>query len=164
MLTAVVAYDQNRAIGKDGWLPWGFDLPTDLAHFRGYIEHRTVIGGRTTIMPVIGRMRAARTIMLTSASSAELELPPNIEMAHSLEAAIAMSNGADTVFIGGSFERALPYIDTVIATEIDAQFADCDTFFPPLPESEWKQTHVETPALTPEDKYSFKIVTYERIG
>ena len=102
-LTAVVAYDKNRAIGKNGWLPWGSDLPTDLAHFHSYIEHRTVIGGRATITPVADRMRTARIIMLSSKTDTS-NLPPTIEVAHSIEEAIAITGDADTVFVGGSFE------------------------------------------------------------
>ena len=40
----IVAYDRNRAIGRDGDLPWGRSLPADLAHFKQLTKGGGIMG------------------------------------------------------------------------------------------------------------------------
>ena len=53
LLSLIVAFDQNRVIGKEGMLPWS--LPRDLRRFKEISLGNTVVMGRKTHQS-IGRM------------------------------------------------------------------------------------------------------------
>ena len=46
MATIIVAYDEDRAIAKDGKIPW--HIPEDLKHFKETTLNRAIIMGRKT--------------------------------------------------------------------------------------------------------------------
>ena len=56
----------------------------------------------------------------------------------------------------------IPEIDTIYATEINAEFPDADTFFPEIDIDTWKEvSRAHHPADT-ENNYDFDFVTYKR--
>ena len=44
----IVAYDQQRAIGRNNALPWEGMLPADMQHFKALTAGASVIMGRRT--------------------------------------------------------------------------------------------------------------------
>ena len=46
MIALVVAYDKNKAIGKDGKMPW--NIPGELKRYRELTTGHTIIMGRKT--------------------------------------------------------------------------------------------------------------------
>ncbi|MFN5737336.1 MAG: dihydrofolate reductase [Akkermansiaceae bacterium] len=63
MLTAVVAMDPNRLIGRDGALPW--HLPEDLAFFKKTTLGHPVLMGRKTFESIGRPLPKRRNIVLT---------------------------------------------------------------------------------------------------
>ncbi|MFN6270584.1 MAG: dihydrofolate reductase [Akkermansiaceae bacterium] len=63
MLTAVVAMDPNRLIGRDGTLPW--HLPEDLAFFKKTTLGHPVLMGRKTFESIGRPLPKRRNIVLT---------------------------------------------------------------------------------------------------
>ncbi|MFN9027994.1 MAG: dihydrofolate reductase [Akkermansiaceae bacterium] len=63
MLTAVVAMDPNRLIGRDGALPW--HLPEDLAFFKKTTLGHPVLMGRKTLESIGRPLPKRRNIVLT---------------------------------------------------------------------------------------------------
>ena len=53
VLKAIVAYGENRVIGKDNDLIW--HLPDDLKHFKRHTAGKTIIMGRKTWDSLGGR-------------------------------------------------------------------------------------------------------------
>lgn len=135
-LELIVACGSNRVIGMNGTMPW--HLPEDLKHFKATTMGCPVIMGRKT-WDSIGRALPGRTnIVLTRNGSFSAN---GALVAGSLEQALKLVPDAKRVFIigGGELYRAtLPFIDIAWVTEIDAS-PEGDTFFPQLPESEWKR-------------------------
>lgn len=152
-LFLVVARAANGVIGTAGKLPW--HLPADLRHFKALTigpdgSGRPMIMGRKTFDSLPGLLPGRRHIVLTrdvdwSARGAEV--------AHDIDAAIALAGAAEIAVIGGAeiFALALPRASRVELTEIAADFAG-DTVMPPLGPG-WRETareeHPRTEAHPP---------------
>lgn len=156
VLSLVVAYAANRAIGRDNALPW--KLPGDLAHFKRTTLGRPIVMGRNT-WESLGRPLPGRQNIVVSRNSAYAAT--GAEVVASLPEAIAAAGNEGEIFvIGGAqiYAQALALAQRVIATEIHAE-VDGDAFFPPLPAG-WVET---SRAPQPEEnglRYDF--VVYER--
>ncbi|MDF3035029.1 MAG: diacylglycerol kinase [Paucimonas sp.] len=136
-LTLIVAIDAHRGIGVNNTLPWR--LPEDLAHFKRTTSGHTVIMGRKTFDSIGRPLPNRRNIVITRNSDWRHE---GTETAGSIEQAIKLAGAEDEIFIiGGAqiFADALPLAGKLIVTEIDTGF-DCDTFFPEINRSVWKET------------------------
>ena len=158
----VVAYDKNRAIGRNGDLPWGRSLPADLVQFKRLTKGGDVIMGRKTFESIGSRPLPERENIVISSRPTGVK---GVLTAVNLESALALAR-YKTFIIGGArvYDDALntPEIDTIYATEIDASFPDADTFFPELDMAVWQETsRVHHPADA-ENKYDFDFVTYQR--
>ncbi|AEC20690.1 dihydrofolate reductase [Pusillimonas sp. T7-7] len=160
IIQLVVAYSENRVIGRDNALPWR--LPSDLAHFKRVTLGNPIIMGRNTWIS-LGRPLPGRPNLVISRNP---EYKAEGASVHpSLDAAVAacISAAADKVcIIGGEqvFRHALDIADEIIATEVRAQI-DGDTFFPALDSSLWQE--IERLPQPEENGLHFDFVTYRRI-
>lgn len=158
----VVAYDKNRAIGRNGDLPWGRSLPADLAQFKRLTKGGDVIMGRKTFESIGSRPLPERENIVISSRPTGIK---GVLTAMNLPSALALSR-YPVFIIGGAqvYGDALKMseIDTIYATEIDASFPDADTFFPEIDMTTWQEvSRVHHPADA-ENKYDFDFVTYQR--
>lgn len=159
MKSIVVAYDQNRGIGRGGELPWGHDLPADMKHFRQTTTGSAVIMGRKTFES-IGRALADRQNIVLSRSALHYS---GVIVASTVPAAISKASTPDTYIIGGGeiYRQSLPYIDSVIATEVHASFDGIDSTFPELDES-WIESSRDDFESDDKNKFNYSFVTYTR--
>ena len=83
-----------------------------------------------------------------------------VETAASLADAVALAGAADAFIIGGAqvFADSLAIADRLVATEIAHTFT-CDTFFPPLPAGQWRETARQT-HHSDANGYDYSFVTY----
>lgn len=159
LIRLVVAYTDNRVIGRDNGMPW--HLPADLAHFKRTTLGHPIIMGRNT-WESVGRALPGRRNLVISRNT-DL-VAPGAEVWPSLEDALAQCTDVEVVcIIGGAqiFAHALTLADEIIATEIHEPI-EGDTFFPALDTALWQETARES---QPEDnglRYDF--VTYRRIA
>ena len=158
----VVAYDTNRAIGQGGDLPWGRNLPADLAHFKRLTKGGDVIMGRKTFESIGRRPLPERENIVISSRPTGVK---GVLTAMNLPSALVLSR-YPVFIIGGAqvYGDALkmPEIDTIYATEVDAAFPDADTFFPELDMSVWQEISRVHHLADTENKYDFDFVTYQR--
>jgi dihydrofolate reductase len=73
-ITAVLAMDEGRLIGKNGWLPW--HIPEDLKHFNDITRGSIVVMGRATYLSLPEKYRPLphrRNIVLTRESIPDIE-------------------------------------------------------------------------------------------
>jgi len=157
-LTLVVAYSENRAIGRDNALPWR--LPGDLAHFKRTTLGHPILMGRKT-WESLGRPLPGRLNVVISRDPAYRA--EGARVTRSLDDAIRACDGAAQAFvIGGAqiFEQALPRAQCIVATEIHAP-VEGDTFFPGLPDSRWREISREP--QPEENGYAYDFVVYERV-
>ena len=158
-LTLVVAIDAQRGIGIDNQLPW--HLPADLAHFKRVTLGKPILMGRKTFESIGRPLPGRRNIVVTRNADWS---QPGVETAGSLEAAIALLDGAPASIIGGAqvFTEAIPFATRMIVTEIDHVFR-CDTFFPPVDPAVWVETAREIHHTEGDgDGFGYAFVTYER--
>ena len=159
MITLVAALDRNRAIGRDGAMPW--HLSDDLKRFKALTLGKPVLMGRKTAL-AIGRPLPGRpNLVLTRANAAPFE---GQVVVHSMDEAIAGAAGAELMVIGGGevYALALPRATRMHLTEIDTATADADTFFPPFDPTEWREVAREHHPADAKHPLAFDFVDYER--
>lgn len=129
-ISIIVATGKNREIGAENKLLW--KIPEELKRFKEITTGHPIIMGRKTFES-IGRILPNRTnIIVTRDTKYEIE---GAVIAHSLEEAIekAKEEGPDEMFIIGGgqiFEQALPLVDKLYVTLVEAEFPEADSFFP----------------------------------
>ncbi|GJI87164.1 dihydrofolate reductase [Duganella hordei] len=156
-LTIIVAMDAQRGIGINNTLPW--KLPEDLAHFKRLTTGHPIIMGRKTFDSIGRPLPNRRNIVITRNADWRHD---GVEAVGSIDAAIALLDGAEGYLIGGAeiYKQALPATDKLVITEIGGSFA-CDAFFPALAPSEWEETARE-PHVSESAGLSYAFVTLRR--
>lgn len=157
LIQLVVAYSDNRVIGKDNTLPWR--LPSDLAHFKRVTLGQPIVMGRKT-WDSLGRPLPGRPNLVVSRNAALSA--PGANVFSSLDAALDAGKDADRLcIIGGEqlFRLALPLAHEIIATEVHAHI-DGDTWFPALDPTQWHE--IQREPQPEENGLNFDFVTYRR--
>jgi dihydrofolate reductase len=159
LISMIAALGRNRVIGLDGGLPWR--LPEDSAHFRRITMGKPVIMGRRTFDSMGKALDGRRNVVVTSDPAFSA---PDVEVARSVDEALALTAGADErVLIGGAaiYAAGLPLADRMYLTFVDAEVAG-DVHFPEFDESEWRQVESVEHASNERHAFAFRIVTLER--
>lgn len=129
-IIGIVAVDRNRAIGKDGRLPWHYS--SDLKFFREQTMHHACLMGRTTWLTLKRPLPGRLNLILSRRS--ELESQPSVLRLREKEEALALLPylSCDLFIIGGRqvYESFRAEIDRWIVTEIPLAVEGADTFMP----------------------------------
>lgn len=160
MIHAIVAIDENGAIGRQGELLC--HLPADMRHFKEVTMGNSIIMGRKTFesfprCPLPGR----QNIVITRDPKWAYQ---GVTVAHNLDEAIAAAQ-TDTVFIiGGAqiYELAMPRVEVLHLTRIHARWASADVFFPKLDMSQWQEVSREHHVSDHRNAYEFDFITLKR--
>src|SRR5690606_14486745 len=145
----VVAMGENRAIGKDGGMPW--HMPADLAYFKHVTMGKPMIMGRKTF-EAIGRPLPGRdNIVITRDRDWKA---PGAIVVHDVATALDIATSGATargvheiaVIGGGSvYAELMDRVDILYVTELHARF-DADTWFPEIDPAQWVQVSRESHA------------------
>ena len=161
-LAMIWAMARNRAIGKDGGLPWR--LPEDLKRFKAITLGKPMIMGRKTFDSIGRALPGRRTIVVTRDPS---WAAPGVETAGSLDAALSLAaaGAPDEIVIAGGGEiyaQALPRADRLRLTLVDLA-PEGDARFPDFDPADWRETAREAhPAA--DARPAFDFVDYARVG
>lgn len=160
MKSIVVAYDKNYGIGAGNDLLWGRSMPADLRRFRNLTLGSAVIMGRKTYESIGNILHGRLNIIVTHKF---LEIP-GILLARGLKEAYELAGDRDTMVIGGGtiYEQALPDVERIYATEIQAEFKGADTFFPHIDPKDWREVSREKHQADGANKYDYHFVVYRR--
>ena len=157
-ITLVVARSLNGVIGREGKLPW--HIPADLKRFKAITMGTAMVMGRRTFDSLPGLLPGRRHIVMTRDRGWKAE---GVELAHSLEEALAIAGEDPVSIIGGAdvFALALPIADRIELTEVLSDISG-DTVMPhPRVAADWKETEVEVHA--PDGNWpGFRFVTLDR--
>ena len=156
-LSLIVAYAENRTIGRENTLPW--KLAGDLAHFKRTTLGHPIIMGRKTWDSLGRPLPGRRNIVISRDGSKAAQ---GAEFVISLaEALKRLSPKEHAYIIGGAqiYQQALPLVDHVVATEVKA-VVEGDAFFAALDTSQWKE--VSRISQPPENGLAYDIVQYDR--
>jgi len=155
-ITLVVARASNGVIGKDGGLPW--HISADLKRFKALTMGSVLVMGRKTFDSLPKVLPGRRHVVITRDSRWRAE---GVEVAHSVEEALAMAGAEPVSVIGGAdiFALFLPLADRVELTEVLADFTG-DTFLDdPRSTGEWREVASDDHS---DDDPPFRFVTLER--
>lgn len=164
----IVAHGLNGEIGVGGKMPWDDrDQRSDLDHFKELTKDGTVIMGSATwdSLPEAYRPLPDRQNIVISRGR---EAVKGAFRASGIGDAYSQAHSENIWVIGGAsiYGLALPTVDKVIATEIDAEFEDADIFFP-IKDPSWAENWVEIERSEKHDpdvrnRFGYTFVTYVR--
>jgi dihydrofolate reductase len=162
-LSLIAAVARDGAIGRDNDLLW--NDPRDQKHFRATTLGCPVIMGRRTWDSLPERFRplpGRRNIVVTRNATWQAS---GAEVAQSLAEALTLVADVAKAFVMGGgqlYAEALPLADELVLTEVDASFAEADTFFPAWDRAAFDELgRTDHPAQAADDT-AFSMVTYRR--
>lgn len=156
-IVLILARADNGVIGRDGDLPWR--LPADLRHFKALTAGHPMLMGRKTFDSLPGLLPGRRHIVLTR----DLEwMGEGAEVAHDVDAAIALADAPVLMVIGGAeiYRLFLDRADRIELTEVHVD-AEGDAHIAYPDQADWRETaRADHPAQDGRPAYSF--VTFGR--
>lgn len=161
VISFVVAMARNRVIGRDNRLPW--HLPADLRHFKALTWGKPVLMGRRTCAS-IGKPLPGRTNIVVSRDPGFRA--PGVTVVRSIDEGLAAAADAPELMVigGASLYRALlPKAGRIYLTVIAADF-EGDTWFPELPEGQWREVEREEHAPDEKNPYPYCFLRLERVA
>lgn len=158
-VSLIVAYAENRVMGKGNDLPWR--LPADLAHFKRETLGKAVIMGRKTWDSIGFPLPKRRNIVLSKSAP---DLPEGVECYRSLEEALAaFQDGEEVMIIGGAtiYDQALKSgVDEILLTKVMAE-VEGDVFFPQWDEKNWRLVEENFRPADENNLYDMTFCRYE---
>ncbi|MBT8058602.1 MAG: dihydrofolate reductase [Gammaproteobacteria bacterium] len=132
-VTIIAAMGRNRAIGRDGRMPW--HLPGELRHFKQTTMGKPIVMGRKTWESIGRALPGRQNVVVTRNGRYRAD---GAEVAAGLDEAIEAARGDEVMIIGGGelYRQALPFADRMILTLVDAE-PSADTWFPRWSGSDW---------------------------
>lgn len=131
MLSIIVAFGENREIGKDGWMPW--DLKEDLKLFKERTINHNLIMGSTTFLGLPKPLKDRHTYVITRRS--DLPSYDNVTYINDFDSFINQAKlSSDEYFVCGGakiYTQCLEYCDKMYISHVEGEF-DADTFFPEI--------------------------------
>ena len=158
-ITLIAAMAANRSIGLDNRLPWR--LPADQRRFKALTLGHSMIMGRRTFDSIGGRPLPGRPTIVVTRDPAWSA--PGVEVAHSVDEALAKAQGEEVFVAGGEeiFRLALSRADLIQLTRIDRDFPG-DTFFPEFAEGDWEVVEREDHGPTEKAPFSYSFLVLDR--
>lgn len=161
MLKILVAFDENRVIGKNNALIW--HLPADLKRFKALTTGHVIIMGRKTFESIGRPLPNRTTIVISRQQDLKIE---GVILAHSVEEAIlkAKSISRDDIYIVGGaeiYQLSLPLADQILVTQLHDIF-EGDAFFPEISPAIWEVAEQERGITDEQNAYQFSYITYAR--
>jgi len=134
MLELIVAYDENRLIGKGNELPW--HIPEDLKHFKKLTMGNRIIMGRVTFES-IGKILPNRENIVLSRNEFEVS---GVKTYNSVEELLKnLDDNKKNFVIGGNkiYKTLLPFVDILHISHVKGKH-DGDVYFPEIDFSLWE--------------------------
>ena len=126
----IAAMSENLVIGRSGDLPW--HLPDDFARFKEITTAHPIVMGRKTFDSIGAKPLPNRQNIIVSRNSDYR--PSGIDVAASLDAALALAGEQGEIFICGGeqiYRLALPLANRLYLTIVHAEI-EGDTYFPAI--------------------------------
>lgn len=164
-ISFIVAMGKNRAIGKDGGMPW--HMPADLAHFKRVTMGKPMVMGRRTFESIGKPLPGRDSIVVTRDPAWKA---PGALVVHSVEKALEVAKSGATArgvheiaVIGGGalYASMLDHANRLYITEIDAAF-EADTWFPEIDASVWAETSREHHSADEKNPVDYDFVVLDR--
>jgi dihydrofolate reductase len=150
-LVSVAALAENRAIGRDGEVPWPH-IEADVRQYRERVAGSPVILGRRTFDSMRDHLPGSRQIVV-SRSVESVDVPTAV-VADGVDSALERAAeildegdsdaddtdaADDTVYVlggGGIYELFQPHLDRMVLSHVTGSY-EGDTFYPAWDSAEW---------------------------
>lgn len=159
----IVAFDQQRGIGKNNDLMW--HLPADMKFFKETTRGAVVVMGRKNYESIPEKFRPLPQRENVILTRNEEYKAPGAQVFTDFNVLKEAYSGEDRkVFIIGGGEIYKMALDAGVVkemfiTHVNASF-DADTFFPDFDLKDWKVSTIQEQAKDEKHKYSFKVLHY----
>lgn len=155
MISIIVAYANDRVIGKDGKIPW--HLPDDKQHFKRVTSGHIIVMGRKTFASIGRPLPNRRNIVLTSSATLA---SPGVEVVHHKDDVLALG---DVFIIGGEsvYRQFLDLAERLYITEIALE-VDGDAFFPAWDRQSFTLVSARPGILDEQNTLPHTFYTYKR--
>lgn len=133
-VSMIAAVGKNLELGKNNNLIWHFK--EDMKFFKDTTMGHTVVMGRKTFESLPKALPGRKNIVISSNAEYQAQ---GATVVTSVEEALQIADNEELFVIGGGkiYAEFLPYADKLYLTEIDAECADADTYFPQFNKSEY---------------------------
>ena len=133
-VSMIAAVGKNLELGKNNNLIWHFK--EDMKFFKDTTMEHTVVMGRKTFESLPKALPGRKNIVISSNAEYQAQ---GATVVTSVEEALQIADNEEIFVIGGGkiYAEFLPYADKLYLTEIDAECADADTYFPQFNKSEY---------------------------
>jgi dihydrofolate reductase len=158
-IVMIAAHDRQRAIGRDGQLPW--HLPDDLKRFKALTLNKSLLMGRKTAESLGRALPKRRNLVLTRSGRVPFA---GMDAVASLEHASALCEGELCVIGGGEvYALCLRHAQALHLTYVDATVDAPDAFFPVILPEQWQETGRSVHVRDENHEFSFAFVDFVRI-
>lgn len=130
MISLVVAHDEQRAIGYNGWMPW--NLPEDLKCFKQITLHQKIVMGRVTFSSLKKPLADRFTYVVTKKKDYVVPYDNVCVVEDFIALLEEYKKKKEILFVCGGaliYEQALPYVDEMWISLVDGKHP-ADTYFP----------------------------------
>jgi dihydrofolate reductase len=161
VLKILVAFDENRVIGKNNALIW--HLPADLKRFKALTTGHVIIMGRKTFESIGKPLPNRTTIVISRQTDLQIE---GVILANSVEEAILKGKSLtreDIFIVGGAeiYALSMPLADEILVTLLHDIF-DGDAYFPEISADTWEIVEKERGITDEKNTYQYSYITYSR--
>lgn len=161
-LHLIVAMADNGAIGLDGDMPWGRNLPADLRHFKETTMGHPIVMGRRTYETLPKRPLPGRTNVVVTRNTeytAEGAL-----VVHSIEEALESVRDEKLFLIGGGslYKQGIELSDQLHITLVHHSWENADTFFPNIDLDIWQCVENERHEADEKNLYPYSFTRWIR--
>jgi dihydrofolate reductase len=159
MITIIAAAGENNELGLNNGLVW--HLPDDFKRFKELTTSHHIIMGRKTFQSFPKPLPNRTHIVITRDKEFTAD---GTLVTHSLEDAIVLSSSDPQPFIIGGGEiyaLGMAVADKIELTRVHGTF-DADTYFPEIPEEDWKLVNESYHPKDARHDYAFTYETWQR--
>jgi len=138
-LASVAAVAENRAIGKDGELPWAH-IEADVEQYRNRVAGHPAVLGRRTFESMLDDLPGAAQVVV-SRTEREFDVPTAHRAADVDEAVATLEElGTEVGYVlGGAaiYHLFQPHLDRMYLSRVPGSY-EADSFYPEFDEEEWR--------------------------
>lgn len=159
MITMIAAAGENNELGLNNMLVW--HLPDDFRRFKQLTTGHHIIMGRKTFESFPSPLPDRTHIVISRNNNFTAK---GVSVVHSVDEAIEKSAPDPQPFIIGGGEiyaQGMEIASKIELTRVHGTF-DADTFFPDIPESDWKLAEEHYHPIDDRHDYAFTYETWVR--
>jgi dihydrofolate reductase len=163
IISLIVAYSKNKAIGNDNKLLW--HLSDDLKNFKKVTLNRCIVMGRKTYESIGFALPKRTNIVVTRNKDYEAQ---GCIIVNSLEQAIDYAKNAcetELIICGGAqiYSQSIDLVDKAYITEVDCHIEKADSFFPNIDFLSWTVLDSIYHPKDDKNQYAWKFKVFQKI-